>query len=657
MTLTLSEKRRTCVNAVTLVRAEAAFIAAEIMAGLLFGGVPIYAVSFGAVIAALSFLSDKTDKMLFTALDCALIAGAGLIAGKGIISQLGRAFNAVSDTAMTRFDRLTPLMEAGGTDPAAVCFLAGLAAVGIYLAAAAKLPVRAAAAAVIVLPCLALGEGAGAVCAGLIAAGALLADDRDPAGSAARTAVLTAAGGVLMLTGAAGALSSAFTRESGAGALGLPISANKGTPALEVSMDVPQAMYLHGFIGAELDGEKWLEVSAESLDVTHEQLLYLDGAGMDAQTELYALSQTIGAETNSVTIRSADGRLYLPVTSSKGADSPCELTFPAHGRSAVTVDVPTDIYSAAESLSSAELGRLSESAGARALLGEIYKSEFSDIPESTRRILEARLGEPKEGDLTAAAEAAYKLSEGFEYDRTAADSLDEFLQVTGRGGSRQFASAAVMVFRYYGIPSRYAEGYALTPALAAGKAAGSPIELTDLDRHAWAEYYLDGAGWLPFETVPYYLAAMPQPKGVSVGVQTGGAAASQNALPADDISGNRPSRRIIDESPEGNGSHLAAIIIAGAAVCAAAVFAVRKAVFARRLRRDPCLALSKCAELLGLTPDAAGNYDLSAHPQLEGTLGRLQRECIAAEYGGGKVSCDPFEVYRACKKYFRAKRK
>lgn len=65
-----------------------------------------------------------------------------------------------------------------------------------------------------------------------------------------------------------------------------------------------------------------------------------------------------------------------------------------------------------------------------------------------------------------------------------------------------------MMFRYYGIPARYVEGYLITPEDAQAMTAGEPYVVDDTHAHAWVEYYQDGVGWLPFETTPSYLDIM-----------------------------------------------------------------------------------------------------------------------------------------------------
>ena len=50
-----------------------------------------------------------------------------------------------------------------------------------------------------------------------------------------------------------------------------------------------------------------------------------------------------------------------------------------------------------------------------------------------------------------------------------------------------FATAAVLMFRYYGIPARYAEGYLVTPKDAKDMEEGQPYELPMERAHAWPD--------------------------------------------------------------------------------------------------------------------------------------------------------------------------
>ena len=87
------------------------------------------------------------------------------------------------------------------------------------------------------------------------------------------------------------------------------------------------------------------------------------------------------------------------------------------------------------------------------------------------------------------------------------DFVDHFLE-NRKGSCSHFASTAVLMCRYAGIPARYVEGYIIKPAsdFSASTAKGEmeTIDVTDSRAHAWAEIYIDGFGWYPMEFTSGY---------------------------------------------------------------------------------------------------------------------------------------------------------
>lgn len=103
------------------------------------------------------------------------------------------------------------------------------------------------------------------------------------------------------------------------------------------------------------------------------------------------------------------------------------------------------------------------------------------------------------------------------------DFINFFLEENRKGYCAYFASAATLIFRYYGIPARYVEGYAvsydemLDGTLVEGAEYADyykgyselgetglvEVELTDADAHAWVEVYDEKYGWVPVEVTPY----------------------------------------------------------------------------------------------------------------------------------------------------------
>ncbi len=87
------------------------------------------------------------------------------------------------------------------------------------------------------------------------------------------------------------------------------------------------------------------------------------------------------------------------------------------------------------------------------------------------------------------------------------DFVTNFIVDTKKGSCSHFASAAVLLLRYQGIPARYAEGYIIKPSdFSTMKNEGEmdTVDVTDARGHAWVEVYIDGYGWYPFEVTSGY---------------------------------------------------------------------------------------------------------------------------------------------------------
>ena len=106
------------------------------------------------------------------------------------------------------------------------------------------------------------------------------------------------------------------------------------------------------------------------------------------------------------------------------------------------------------------------------------------------------------------------------------DFVKYFLTESKIGYSIHFASAAALMFRYYGIPARYVEGYLITPEKAESAVLGQMIDVTGKDGHAWTEIYVDGTGWVPVEMTPEYYGVMEEPD-LTEGLEANGTRAAQ----------------------------------------------------------------------------------------------------------------------------------
>ena len=82
------------------------------------------------------------------------------------------------------------------------------------------------------------------------------------------------------------------------------------------------------------------------------------------------------------------------------------------------------------------------------------------------------------------------------------DPVEYFLFESQEGYCQHYASAAVLMYRLYGIPARYATGYVVLPDAFSARGEEYVAEVTDVSAHAWPEIYLENYGWVPVEVTP-----------------------------------------------------------------------------------------------------------------------------------------------------------
>ena len=101
-----------------------------------------------------------------------------------------------------------------------------------------------------------------------------------------------------------------------------------------------------------------------------------------------------------------------------------------------------------------------------------------------------------------------KYSKKFQGINDYGNFLNEFMEVSKSGNDKDYATATVLMFRYFGIPARYVEGYLITQDDVKDADDNSTINIPKNNFHCWAEYYQDGVGWIPFETIKSYMDLM-----------------------------------------------------------------------------------------------------------------------------------------------------
>lgn len=80
------------------------------------------------------------------------------------------------------------------------------------------------------------------------------------------------------------------------------------------------------------------------------------------------------------------------------------------------------------------------------------------------------------------------------------DFIEYFLFENKKGYCSHYASAACVLLRIWGVPSRYVEGYLVKSY----EALNDEVNVKDSNAHAWVEVYIDGIGWRIVEVTPGY---------------------------------------------------------------------------------------------------------------------------------------------------------
>ena len=97
------------------------------------------------------------------------------------------------------------------------------------------------------------------------------------------------------------------------------------------------------------------------------------------------------------------------------------------------------------------------------------------------------------------------------YHGTLTDPIEIFLEGNRQGYCVQYATAACMMLRELGIPTRYVEGYVTGKLRRAGTQEAGIGSYTrtvlDSDAHAWVEIYIPGFGWMDYETTESFTDA------------------------------------------------------------------------------------------------------------------------------------------------------
>lgn len=297
-------------------------------------------------------------------------------------------------------------------------------------------------------------------------------------------------------------------------------------PALMLTMEQPQKLYLRGFVGQTYTGWSWQTVAADMTTDSAANLFYwLHKDGFYAQTELAAAVASIGADSHAALELENCGACrkwaYLPYGLAS-ADCLDAFAYPdagtvANARKYTAVYQPGGLlewYTAQRVLSDGAVKdkKVENYRKLESAYREFAYSAYLTLPEEAAQSCERLLGQD-EGPMTLneirtrvkdLVQAAIRYDEATVTHNGKQDFATYVLTAGGSGYSVHYATIATLLLRACGVPARYVEGYFLSAQEAGALKPGQAVILDENHAHAWVEYYLDGVGWVPFEVTPGY---------------------------------------------------------------------------------------------------------------------------------------------------------
>lgn len=289
-------------------------------------------------------------------------------------------------------------------------------------------------------------------------------------------------------------------------------------PALRLTMDHWTPLYLRGYVAGEYTGTGWQQLAARRL-TEEAPMLYSLQSGYFFPAQQLAKANGEAESENHVTIQvlgACRSVAYTPYGGGDGLESALDardltgegMTDPTQRSYEAALYPVEESYLLQQQLAQAEAD--SDYRTGESVYRQWVYDHYLTVPQDTYDALTAQFT-PGQGWNTTQAKseisrflaANLTLREGTVTPATG-DVAAWLLTGARQGYSVHYATLTTLLLRCCGIPARYVEGYVVTRQQAEALSDGAQLTLTQRAAHAWAEYYLDGVGWIPFDTVPGY---------------------------------------------------------------------------------------------------------------------------------------------------------
>ncbi len=364
------------------------------------------------------------------------------------------------------------------------------------------------------------------------------------------------------------------------------------TPALKVVMSQPVSLYLRGYVGSKYTSSAWRSLDYKIYNDSYSLFYWL------RESQFHALNQL--SDVNDLTANGEEKEEKVSITinnvnaNSKYMYTPYELTTNPNSMGDVnTFDdsmvVSNDIfgnrlyeYKAAGNIVkdypsvANDLYQLKENEQSKNYLknesfyNEYVYNHYVDIPKDTILVLESHFKELKNlngnrmsyediiKNVKSNVADTLKYNTDVKSMPQSKDFIQYLLEESREGYATHYATLATLLFRSYGIPARYVEGYLITPQDVKDVEEFEEITIEGKNAHAWTEIYLDKMGWIPIEVTPPYYDVMEKtnllnyPEATldsSENMETTGNSLSENTVGNGSTNPSVESQQVKDDEP------------------------------------------------------------------------------------------------------------
>ena len=294
------------------------------------------------------------------------------------------------------------------------------------------------------------------------------------------------------------------------------------TPALSVTMESPGKVYLRGSVYEVYDGSSWEQLPAAERAEYEDLFYWLHASGFYGQSQIgnaSGFAEDVLPKKMTVKNLSACGEHgYYPYALYGNQNLDAELIGDAENPQTDELEylagsVPEWYAAQQRIVSEQQREDIAEYLKQEQTYGEYVKAVDLQLTQDSWAVIERQIKADQSEKSLADIRILIRdyLEEALIYDETVrtlngnGDFLQYTLEQSRSGYNVHYATAATLMLRYFGVPARYVEGYFLSAEEAERYASGEEIILTEEHAHAWAEYYLSGVGFVPFEVTPGYM--------------------------------------------------------------------------------------------------------------------------------------------------------